>query len=269
MDLSPNGIDVFYIDESERHPLAVASAVRIPLLRPKQNGGWEFIWDHYATEATKWRRELSKTHSIRFREELHGYRILKQQGLYHKTWRNLTPAEATWLYKDALKTLTWIPERSIMSTYATETSELMGHEGINACLFSLFQRIRNHCQYTNVNGMLFFDEGHKSYIRLYRMAQKYLPTGSRFGRWENGKPTRNLPLSMFPKDGNMKNSDLSYFVQIADLVCYAVRLKLEHERGDLAVKRARRDHHFIYDFIPKAQLNTLATFKRPDAIVPT
>jgi hypothetical protein len=268
MDLSPNGIDVFYIDESERHPLAVTSAVRIPFLRPKQNG-WEFVWDHYAAEATKWRRDLSRTHSIRFREELHGYRILKHQGYFHKTWRNLTPPEATALYKDALKTLTWIPERSIMSTYASQGSELMGHKGIAACLFGLFQRIRNHCNHTSVNGMVFFDEGHKSYIRLYRMAQKYLPTGSRFGGWEGGKLTRNLPLSMFPKDGNMKNSDLSYFVQIADLICYATRLKLEHERGELAAKRIGRDHHTIYDSIPKVQLNTLATFKRPDAIVPT
>jgi hypothetical protein len=105
--------------------------------------------------------------------------------------------------------------------------------------------------------------------RLYRMAQKYLPTGSRFGRWEDGKLTRNLPLSMFPKDGNVKNSGLSYFIQIADLLCYAARLKLEYEMGELAAKRIRRDHHTVYDSIPRAQLNTLATFKRRDAIVPT
>src|SRR5260370_23061046 len=137
MDLSPNGIDIFYIDESERHPLAVASTVRIPFLRPKQ-GGWEFVWEQYLAEATSWRRTLSATHFIRFREELHGYKILRHQGLYHKTWRNLSPVEATALYNDALASLTWLPERSIMSAFATEASELMGHEGIAACLFGLF-----------------------------------------------------------------------------------------------------------------------------------
>jgi hypothetical protein len=50
MDLAPNGIDCFYIDESERHPLAVASCVRIPFLRPKQSGGWEFVWNRYLDE---------------------------------------------------------------------------------------------------------------------------------------------------------------------------------------------------------------------------
>jgi hypothetical protein len=37
MDLRPNGIDIFYIDKSERHPLAVTSVVRIPFLRPNPN----------------------------------------------------------------------------------------------------------------------------------------------------------------------------------------------------------------------------------------
>jgi uncharacterized protein DUF3800 len=268
MDLSSNGIDIFYIDESERHPLAVASVVRIPFLRPKKDGGWEFVWDQYMAKATAWRRALSANHSIRFREELHGYKILKCQGLYHKSWRNLSPDEAVALSRDALATLTWLPENSIMSAFATEKSELMGHKGIDACLFGLFQRIRNQCHHTNVNGMMFFDEGHQSYIRLYRMAQEYLPTGSRFGKWENGKPTKNLPLSMFPKDANTKSSNLSYFVQIADLVSYSVRLKLEGEHKTLAAKRVGRGHHQVYDSLPAAQLNRVATLKRRDAIVP-
>jgi len=122
MDLSANGIDIFYIDESERTPLSVSTSVKIPFLRPKTCGGWEFVWDRYLTDATRWRRDLSKNQSIRFREELHGYKILKRQGQYHKTWRNLSPDEAFALYDDALRSLTWLPERSIMTTYATDTS---------------------------------------------------------------------------------------------------------------------------------------------------
>lgn len=193
MDLAPEGIDLFYIDESERHPLSVATCVRIPYLVPKKGGGWEFVWNTYLDDATDWRRDLSANHSIRFREELHGYQILGRKGLYHKTWRNLTHDEAVSLYADALKTLTWLPDKSIMSSFATDQSELMGHKGIFACLFGLFQRIRNQCGIESTNGMIFFDEGHKSYIRLYRMAQKYLPTGSKFGGWEDGKLTKSTP----------------------------------------------------------------------------
>ena len=269
MDLAPNGIDLFYIDEFERHPLSVASCVRIPFLKPKQDGGWEFVWNDYLDYATGWRRDLSENHSIRFREELHGYQILGRKGQYHKTWRNLTHVEATALYTDALKNLTWLPDSSIMSSYATDQSELMGHKGIFACLFGLFQRIRNQCGIERINGMIFFDEGHKSYVRLYRMAQKYLPTGSRFGGWEGGRLTKNLPLTMFPKDANIKASDLSYFLQVADLVSYSARLKLENERGHLSAKRVARGHHSLYDSLPRSKLNLAATMKRKDAITPT
>jgi hypothetical protein len=143
----------------------------------------------------------------------------------------------------------------------------MGHKGIFAGLFGLLQRIRNQCA-AHTNGMVFFDEGHKSYIRLYRMAQKYLPTGSKFGSWEDGVLTKNLLLSMFPKDANFKCSDLSYFGQVADLVSCSVRLKLENERGRLAAKRIARGHSTLYDSIPRLKLNTAATMKRKDAIVP-
>jgi hypothetical protein len=84
MDLQSNGIDIYYIDESERHPLAVASSVRIPFLRPKTGGGWKFVWDRYLEAVTSWRRKLSTDHSIRFREELHGYKILKHKGFITK-----------------------------------------------------------------------------------------------------------------------------------------------------------------------------------------
>lgn len=269
MDLAPEGIDVFYIDESERHPLSVATCVRVPFLVPKKGGGWSFVWDDYLKQATLWRRNLSANHSICFREELHGYQILGRKGQYHKTWRNLTPDEAVAVYADALKTLTWLPDNSIMSSYATDQSELMGHKGIFACLFGLFQRIRNQCGIERTNGMMFFDEGHKSYIRLYRMALKYLPTGSKFGGWHDGKLAKNMPLTMFPKDANIKHSDLSYFMQVADLIAYAARLKLEHERGQLSAKRTDRGHHLIYNSVPRAKLNLASTMKRKDAIVPT
>ena len=132
-----------------------------------------------------------------------------------------------------------------MSTYAYTKTELMGHKGIGAALFGLFQRLRSQCQDEKVNGLLFFDEGHGAYVRLFRQAQIWMPTGSERGVWEDGKATKNLPLSMFPKDANIKLSELSYFIQIADLVCYAARLKLEFENRKLAAKRIEREHHTV------------------------
>ena len=114
---------------------------------------------------------------------------------------------------------------------------------------------------------MFFDEGHKEYIRHFRKARKYLPTGSRRGAWGDGSITRNLPLTMFPKDANVKHSDLSYFLQIADLVVYSAKAKIEFEKGILAKKRIDRGHHLLYDRIDRRVLNLKATARRKDAIV--
>src|SRR5581483_8078115 len=134
MKIEANGVDCFYIDESEKTPLSVVTSVRIPLIRPK-NGEWHFVWDDYLKKAVEWRRNLSKKHHIRFRKELHGYEILRREGLYHRDGRNLTHEEALALYRDALATLTWLPMGSVMSAYATNETELMGHKGILACLY--------------------------------------------------------------------------------------------------------------------------------------
>jgi len=117
--------------------------------------------------------------------------------------------------------------------------------------------------------MMFFDNGHDEYIRFYRRASKYLPTGSRFYEgWASGKSTKNMPLNMFLKDANQKISEMSYFIQIADLVCYAAFIKLKHERGQLREKRVKRGHHTLYDFVPLTTINMKATALRKDGIVP-
>ncbi|WP_425277743.1 DUF3800 domain-containing protein [Mesorhizobium metallidurans] len=79
-------------------------------------------------------------------------------------------------------------------------------------------------------------------------------------------PPRNMPLSMFPKDANFKHSDMSYFIQLADLIVYAASMKIRSERGTLAAKRVGRGHHQIYDSLPKSVINLKATRKRNDGI---
>jgi hypothetical protein len=268
MLLNGNGLDVFYIDESVRTPLFVATAIRVPFIRPYK-AGWEIVWPDYLAAAEEWRRKLSRDHNIRFREELHAYKLLKPEGLYHKENRNLSHHEARELVIDALKGLEGVLQpASIITAYATDVSEFAGNKGMSACLLSLFQRLRMQANADRVKGMLFFDEGHDEYVSEYRRAQKYLPTGSNKGSWEDGKATQNLPLSMFVKDGNIKRSKFSLFIQIADLIAYVARLKLENEAGTLAAKRVGRGHHELYDALPRNIVNLRATSRRKDGIVP-
>lgn len=171
--------------------------------------------------------------------------------------------------EDAFKGMARVlPPGSIITAYATATTEFAGNKGMSACMLSLFQRMRSQCRAEGVKAMVFFDEGHDEYISEYRRAKKYLPTGSSLGGWQGGKATQNLPLDMFFKDGNLKKSHLSLFMQMADLVAYSARLKLEHESGTLSAKRINRGHHALYDMIPVETINLRATNKRKDGIVP-
>lgn len=246
-------------------PFYAVSAITVPFLT-RNLLQWRFSWPAFEEQAVKWRRDLSRNHNILFRKELHAYQILKCQGLFHKKGRNLSPVEAVDLYKDALATLTFLPQASILTTIASDKSEFAGQKGMSACMLALFQRMRTQCSVNRANGMVFFDEGHPEYIAEFRRSQKYLPTGSSKGGW-GGKATKNMPLDMFPKDANFKSSSLSYFVQIADLIVYAARVKIEAERGLLAQKRVSRGHHQLYDALPKDRINLAATRRRADGIV--
>ncbi len=87
--------------------------------------------------------------------------------------------------------------------------------------------------------MTFFDQGHQEYRQLYRMAQVHLPTGSMLGSW-GAKATKNMPLDMFVKDANEKNSKYCFFTQVADIIAYAAFLKIKGERNELADWQAGR-----------------------------
>lgn len=266
MELSPGGIDLFYLDESELYPLYVITAVRVPFLRP-ENGTWKFVWSDYLNKAVEWRRGLSERHNVRFREELHANKILSHQGLYKKGRQNLRPDEAVALCKDALKTVNFLPPASIITAFADEEKQLFGERRGKAAMLALFQRIRNQCNANSVNGIMLFDDGRPEYISFYRRATKWLPTGSMYGGWDSGS-TANFALDMFPKDANVKASKFSLFLQIADLVVYSARLKLMRERELLNAKRVLRGHGGIYDSLDGATINKAATNKRKDGIVP-
>lgn len=260
MQLQPGGADLFYIDESGSRDIFTLSAIRIPFIR-FIDGATTFVWSDYLRIAQGWRRNLSATHRVRFRKEIHGVEILHCRGLYHKANRNLRPDEATNLYRDALTTLNTFNLSDISFTVlARENSRLARQTGIHAGIMGLFQRMRRYCHENDRNGMVFFDGGHeREYTKLFRQAAVYLPSG---------RDGTNLPLNMFLKDANFKVSDLSYFIQIADLVTYSANIKIQHEQGLMQAKRVRRAHHTLYDSIPNNVVNLNVTTRRNDGIAP-
>lgn len=262
MLLRPGGLDVFYIDESHDKNQYVVTAIRIPFLRNVE-GAWQIVWPNHLQTAKWWRRQAKEHLHLPVSKELHGVKLASGRGNFLYGKHNLKLSQAASAYRALLQNIDFIPDRGIMSVTASRGRFLYGRERLEAALYALFQRMRRHCQEERTNAITFFDQGHPEYRTLYRMAQVYLPTGSSFGT-----AARNLPMDMFTKDGNEKNSKNCYFTQTADLIAYAAFLKIKGENDQLTDWQRNYRMNEIYDAIPLSKINTRVSGALPrDGIV--
>nr|WP_166176992.1 DUF3800 domain-containing protein [Altererythrobacter segetis] len=265
MHLRSGGIDVYYIDESHDRQVFVATAIRIPFLRQIE-GVWQIVWPNHLAQAKAWRKAIKETLYIPTAKELHGVKLAGGRGNFLKGKHNFHKPQAAKAYRSILSSLPFIPSEGIMSASASRGKYLYGYERIEAAMYALFQRMRTQCSKANRNALTFFDQGHPEYRKLYRRAQVHLPTGSAFGGWLTGA-TKNMPLDMFTKDANDKNSKHCYFTQAADVIAYAAFMKLKGEMNKLEQWQNDLKLHTLYDAIPVAHINTKVSGSPKDGIV--
>ena len=258
-------MDIFYVDESEDGDIQVMSAVAVPFLRPN-NHGYEFVWADFLENAKAWRRHLKALRGIPMKHELHGTKLLRGKGRPKHGRFNFKNWEGARAYREALQLISFLPEGSIFAVAGESTGTLYGQTRLERVAHALFQRMRRQCVARKVNAIVFFDEGHPEYRQLYRKAQVYLPTGSAHGGWSIGA-TQNLPLDMFTKDANMKDSKHCYFTQIADLVSYSAFLKKKGELGTLAEWQQRLNVQELFDSRPQSVCNTRVSATSNDGIL--
>lgn len=266
MKLGSGGMDVFYIDESMDHDVFAMSAVAIPFLRNVE-GTWTVAWDDQYANIRDWRREAKNHLGIPVNKELKGSKLSSGRSRYKDGKHQFGRLEANHAYRRLLASLEFLPELSIISITGTRSSNLYGHTKLEALLYALLQRMRTACSKQERTGLVFFDEGHGEYRKLFRRAQVHLPTGSSRGGWESGEFSKNLPLDNFTKDGNTKDSRYSHYIQLADLVSYAAFLKRRAEINTLSTWQKDLDLGKIYDAIPMRVLNTKANMRDPQGFV--
>jgi hypothetical protein len=268
MRLRDGGIDIFYIDESHDPAAYVITAVAIPFLR-NVDGAWAIIWPDHLEAAKLWRRGLKANLGIPSTKELHGVKLASGRGRYKLGKFQFEKARASSVYRQILRSVNFVPESSVMSVAVFQGAKnLYGRTRLEAALYALLQRMRQQCVARKTNAIVFFDGGHPEYRKLYRQAQVFLPTGSRFGGWGNHLLSRNLPLDMFTKDGNEKISRHCHFTQAADLIAYAAFLKVKGEKRQLTDWQEKYNLATLYDELPLALKNVRASSRAPrDAIV--
>lgn len=266
--LGPSGLCTFYADESDDQFIYTIACIAIPTLeRPSlMSRNLAIAWDRYLQGAKAWRKALRARFGVSTTKELKGSKIATGRNSYGPGGTRILGQDAFDLYSGALSSLDFLKDGSVFSVYATRGFELYGHRKTEAALYALFQRMQKHCAAWRCNALVFFDEGHHEYRRLFRKACVYLPTGSKLGGWGEGKPTKNEPFKSAIKDANFKDSKSSLFVQIADLVAYATLLKARKELGRLSDRERAFGWGDIHDAIPRQILNHLASWRR-DGIV--
>jgi hypothetical protein len=249
------GLVTFYADESDDKKTCVISTVAVPTLGATA-GGVPIEWDACFEKAKVWRAGLRDKFGIPVLKELKGSKLATGRNSYQPRRQRLYGERAVEAYAYALSSLDFLPSRSIFSVTCERDYKLYGHTRLEAALYATFQRIQVKCDKERMAALLFFDEGHGEYRRLFRKAKKYLPTGSSQGSWADGASSKNLPLLNVLEDANFKDSKQSLFIQIADLVAYATLQKLRSEHGRLSERESALWLHALHDQIPRRVLNT-------------
>jgi hypothetical protein len=214
MRLESEGIDIVYVDESMDGAANALTAISIPFLRHIDNN-WSLVWEDHFENIRDWRRRARNNLLIPVRKELKGEKFLSGRGNYKNGKEQFSRNEAAAAYRALLADIGFLPDISIITIIGSPTSRLFDHLGLEALVIALFQRLRRSFVDQSRNGMIFFDEGHPEYRKLYRKSRVYLPTGSHRGFWGLGQATVNLPLNNFTKDANIKESEHSFFIQLA------------------------------------------------------
>jgi len=258
MRLEIGGMDVYYVDESMDGSALAITALAIPFLR-LVDSTWTLVWEDQFSNIRDWRRRARLTSRIPVAKELKGEKLHSGRGRYKDGKHQLTHTEAASAYRALLSDTGFLPDLCLTTVVGTPASFLFGHRSLEALVVALFQRIRRTSVDQNRNGMIFFDQGHGEYRKLYRKSRVYLPTGSRQRDWGQGQLTINLPLDNFTKDANIKESEHSFFIQLADLISHAAFLKLKGEQVRLTAWQAATGPSTFYDAIPLRVLNTRAS----------
>lgn len=262
IELPSNGIDAWYVDESTDPDILAMSAIAIPFMRPVDEK-WMLVVDDYFEQVRAWRRDLRAAHGIPVNKELKGTKLVAGRNRYLQGKHSLRPAAGVAAYRDALSRLGFLAPSSIITVVGAPSATLYGHGRLEAILFALLQRMRTACDRSKRAGMIFFDEGHGEYRKLYRKARIYLPTGSALGNWSDGKSAKNLPLANFVGDANIRQSEHCNFTQIADLLSFAALNLRRGEIGTLPDDSSALGIDQLYDAIPVDRLNLKASGNDP------
>lgn len=189
-------------------------------------------WRNYLTALIDIRRNIKVTYGLPVRVELHGTRLINPRGdaRYSLIGSRKTRVQ---LYRDALQLIAArLPQIRIINVHLDKlhprsTAALAGRDPDEVAWERIIQRFNTYLQRScqGALGMVFADQTNEVKMRrLLRKIRKHNLVPSHFGGFYAA------PVTNIIEDPVMRNSENSYFVQIADITAHAL-YRLLYRKG--------------------------------------
>lgn len=159
---------------------------------------------------------IRKSFGIPMRAELKANYLIRGNGPLARL-PPLAPSQRQWIYRAHLRALAPLDVRAFAIVVDKERTRVTGNDCLHLAWETLLQRLRRTSQVEDQTLMIFHDNGENDAIRKeVRKARRYLTSGS---AWGTGTLTFALPHLL--DDPVPRDSQQSYFTQVADMVAYA------------------------------------------------
>ncbi|MCD6216559.1 DUF3800 domain-containing protein [bacterium] len=233
---------LIYIDDSKDPKTCIYSAMVIH----------EDDWMEAFRYMRSIRKELKQSDGIYVQKELHAWKFVSGRGQIAPDV--VTKSRRIYLFSYILQCVSQMPGLQLFNACFPRKQEERAFE-------RLLNRINRTMQAWDSRAILICDEGKENALtRLSRKMHVYNPIPSSSGTWtDTGKKTKNITLERIIEDPFFKQSDHSYFIQIADFIAYSLL-----RRESPIPSRKCIEHSFD---ILKPILITKATRKDPEGIL--
>jgi hypothetical protein len=193
-----------YIDDSKDEQKCIFSALAIPATE----------WQNAFQRVRDFRRGLRKSDRIFVYKELHAWKFVSGRGRIAD--RIVPKGRRCELFKETLKLVADLPGARLFNASFSSKEDERAFEW-------LLNRVNRTMEAWDSHAILICDKGKEiAYSRLRRRMGVYNPIPSRFGHWDIGTTTKNIPIERILEDPFFKNSEQSYFIQLVDFCAYSL-----------------------------------------------
>ena len=198
-----------YIDDARDEAGGAFSALLIP------ENTWQECFDRFRS----YRRSLRQSDGIYIHKEFHAWKFVSGRG---RIADGVIPkGRRVEIFKATLKHVAGMPGLSIINA-------LFPHKRDETAFEWLLNRINKTMEMDDSRALIVSDKGkERAYTRLARRMHVYNPIPSMLGgNWAGTDSyTKNIPIDRVIEDHFFKDSDRSYFIQLADFCAYALLRK--------------------------------------------